>query len=288
MPPLHHRLRHQVMGTLRMFHIGGRTTAMFTIGLGVYGTYKANYDPLHIVWDLDHTILCSVTPIDQHKKSTSTANNKQLLEFMDHIDDDFEFVEAVPNTRTYFRPGALSLIAFTRYLGAINHVYTAAQGSYTHNILLIADPDETLFRTVTHRGLVPHFDADKLGGEKASFKGKDLKMVAKANQAYHLRSAKYSDHGDDDDDDFLRRAILFDDRAYNFDPQPLNGVHVKPYTEEDMVSSLPLPFVYDLEVGRMALVLFACHFAGDVRAVLPWFRSHKHNSLYPLSTSSSS
>merc|ERR1711988_427320 len=95
----------------------------------------------------------------------------------------------------------------------VNHVYTAAQGSYTNNVMQRLDPDDELFRTVTHRDIVPHHNFH--GTTTAGFVGKDLGVVPGLLEADRLP----------------RRAILIDDRVYNFDPQPDNGVHVQGYFE---------------------------------------------------------
>ena len=226
--------------------------ATSTIFLG-YGTYKAKYDPLHIVWDLDHTIICSITPVEEAIKCTEGLGD---LDYIDHIDDDFDFEDGIPNTRTFFRPGSRTLIQFLGFF-AFNHVYTAAQGTYTKNIMDKLDPKRTLYHTITHRDIVPHHDYHHESETK--FIGKDLTVVPGLLQTGRLH----------------HRAILFDDRVYNFDPQPENGVHVKGYHD---ITGYP----FDWEVCRMAVILFLAHFSNDVRTVLPLFRSPIHNSKYPL------
>ena len=50
-------------------------------GIGIltgHALYKSKTDPVHIFWDLDHTILCSITPIE-HENDTEQTNNKQSI-----------------------------------------------------------------------------------------------------------------------------------------------------------------------------------------------------------------
>jgi hypothetical protein len=63
------------------------------------------------------------------------------------IDDDFPFEGSEPNTRTTFRPFAKAALA---YLGLFctQHVFTAAQQTYTQNIMERLDPHARIFATV--------------------------------------------------------------------------------------------------------------------------------------------
>ena len=94
-------------------------------GIGLltcHALYKSKTDPVHIFWDLDHTILCSIYPItelDNDDTVTEQTNNKQSiskcpvspsnllpyspkLEHFDQIDDDFDIPDdGSPNTRTF-------------------------------------------------------------------------------------------------------------------------------------------------------------------------------------------
>ncbi len=74
-----------------------------------------------------------------------------LIHF-DQIDDDFPYDEKtlLPNTRTYFRPGAIAALNICSLFGVL-HVYTAAQETYTNNILAELDKDRGLFSKVLHR-----------------------------------------------------------------------------------------------------------------------------------------
>ena len=131
-----------------------------------YGTYKAKYDPPHLVWDLDNTILCSVSPTP--KSTTTSARGATeasspatdidiYLDSFEHIDDDFPFEsDDVPNTKTYWRPGARLALSLCSYF-AVQHVYTTAQGTYTDNILNQIDTNRTffilLYIVILHRNL---------------------------------------------------------------------------------------------------------------------------------------
>ncbi|KAL7447547.1 hypothetical protein ACHAWC_000001, partial [Mediolabrus comicus] len=114
--------------------------------------YKSKTDPVHLFWDLDNTILCSVTPLPSFTTTTSTRIAPTLHHF-DQIDDDFPYNKSTlePNTRTYFRPGARTALYLCSKF-AVCHVYTAAQESYTTNILNELDPTKELFKGfVLHR-----------------------------------------------------------------------------------------------------------------------------------------
>jgi len=115
--------------------------------------------------------------------------------YFDQIDDDFPYEGSAPNTRTFWRPGARAALAACGIF-ATQHVFTAAQDTYTANIM--RELDGSAFATVTTRDGVP----------SCVKRGKDLSLVV--------------DRSD--------RSLLFDDRAKNFRPQRgRNGVLVKPY-----------------------------------------------------------
>ena len=121
-------------------------------GIGLltcHALYKSKTDPVHIFWDLDHTILCSITPIEHENDDEQTTKQSiskcpvspsNLLQYspklqqFDQIDDFPD--DGSPNTRTFIRPGAKIALRICNMLGVI-HVYTAAQESYTNNILNI-------------------------------------------------------------------------------------------------------------------------------------------------------
>uniref|UniRef100_A0A7S4JHH9 FCP1 homology domain-containing protein n=1 Tax=Odontella aurita TaxID=265563 RepID=A0A7S4JHH9_9STRA len=211
-----------------------RTLLAITGGLGGYGVYKAQADPPHIYWDLDNTILCSITPRppDDHPILSNISPSR----YFDQIDDDFPFEEGTPNTRTYWRPGARASLKLCGFLGARQHVYTAAQGTYTANILLELDPDGTIFDSVTHRDVIPQPN------------GKDLAVVTES----------------------LDRSLLFDDRASNFRPQGgENGVLVPKY--EDVAGSSDAGEV--LEMAKLVGVVAMALLAKDARDVAQLFSS---------------
>jgi hypothetical protein len=189
-----------------------------------YAVWRSKYDPLHVVWDLDATLLCSVSPIpaaEPHRR------------WFDQIDDDFPYEPGVANTRTFWRPGAL---AATRVIGwfAEQHVFTAAQASYTKNIMDALEPDaRARFATVLHRDAAP----------ECVRAGKDLTRVVGA--------------------DGLRRAILVDDRARNFAPQAYeNGVLTRAY--DALAADATAERV---ECARLVGVAFLAFLSFDARTV---------------------
>jgi len=240
-------------------------------GIGIltcHALYKSKTDPVHIFWDLDHTILCSIYPITELDNDTEQTNNKQSiskcpvspsnlipsspkLQYFDQIDDDFDIPDdGSPNTRTFIRPGAQMALKICNMLGII-HVYTAAQESYTYNILNILDPKRTLFTEVIHRCDYP----------KIVTEGKDLSVV---NGGVHHRS------------------ILFDDKESNFLPQKYeNGVLVKPFNSECVANCDAGSWTaYIKEVKEMSrLVCIALYsslyISGDVRTVVGWVSDKK-------------
>jgi len=85
-----------------------------------HALYKAKTDPVHMFWDLDHTILCSITPIELDNDTEQTNNKQSIskcpvspsnllpsspkLQYFDQIDDDFDIPDdGSPNTRTYIQ-----------------------------------------------------------------------------------------------------------------------------------------------------------------------------------------
>lgn len=208
-----------------------------------YTIYKAKYRPLRLLWDLDHTLLCSVCPFPQYSDPASAL---PPTAYFDQQDDDFECVADVPNTRTCWRPGARTALWLLSSI-AQQHVFTAAQQSYTENILLRLDPNGTLFESVTHR------DLDE--AKDCVHRGKDVTLVV----------------GKQPDD--LCRTILFDDKVKNFQPQPANGIHVNAYKVEHVGSN-------DVrEMFRLvAICVMALWMPHDCRPLLSQFRSSEHHA----------
>jgi hypothetical protein len=132
--------------------IAKRALNSVTGGVAAYGVYKAKYDPPHIVWDLDETLLHSACPIEQALSTEAYPSDPDR--YFDQIDDDFPYEKGVANTRTYWRPGAHQALQFCRLLSH-QHVFTTAQGSYTENIMRELDPNRTIFDEVVHRGMFP-------------------------------------------------------------------------------------------------------------------------------------
>ena len=166
----------------------------------------------------------------------------------DPIDDDFPFNPTTlePNTRTYFRPGARAALQICSYFGIL-HVYTAAQESYTNNILKQLDPDRRLFDKVIHRDDYPAIVKE----------GKDLTVGT----------------------DRMDRAILFDDKVSNFQPQQFeNGIRVLPYTSERVDGHSWTGYLIDIaEMARLVGISFwgSIHLSGDARKVVSYWRSDK-------------
>jgi hypothetical protein len=170
------------------------------------------------------------------------------LRHFDHIDDDFPYDHAnmMPNTRTYVRPGAMMALRLCCMLGIV-HVYTAAQGSYTDNVLRVIDADNSLFRRVIHRDDYPDIVRE----------GKDLTICTEN----------------------MKRAILFDDRSSNFVPQNYeNGVSTRPFTPErvrECIDGRWGAYFYELkEMSRLVGIALwsTVHLSGDVRKVVNYVR----------------
>jgi len=141
-------------------------------------------------------------------------------------------------------------------LGVI-HVYTAAQESYTNNILNFLDPKRNLFKEIIHRCDYPKIVTD----------GKDLSVV---NGGVHHRS------------------ILFDDKQSNFIPQKYeNGVLVKPFNIECVANCRVGSWTaYIKEVKEMSRLICialysSLHISGDVRTVVGWVSKRKDTTTKP-------
>eukprot|EP00873_Tetraselmis_striata_P014365 jgi/Tetstr1/434629/TSEL_023720.t1 len=235
---------------MALLRASARLQAALLLGAGAgWGAYQAAHHPLHLVWDLDHTLLLSITPLDAGQVATATAKRAPDTYF-DQIDDDFPFTPDVPNTRTCWRPGAHAALRFCG-LFATQHVFTAGQATYCSNIIDRLDPEGSIFATITHRDMVPHHDY-----HTAVPVGKDLTRVPQLVEAGALPC----------------RTILFDDRLANFTPQPRNGLAVAPYTDVG---------VPDWELARLCLVAFLALLAPDIRPVLQAFRSREQDAKFP-------
>ena len=239
--------------------------------------YQAIFNPLHIVLDLDHTVLCSITPLDD-----GIARTGRRTDYFDQIDDDFPFVSGTPNTRTFWRPGARAFVRLCRAFGQKLYIFTAAQGTYTHNIL--DHWESRLFVNIIHRDLVPHFDHDR-----QSAPGKDLTRLFETTSTTNNTKDSQDNTTNLPDSSSLSwpalRTILLDDRVTNFIPQPRNGLHVHPYKIHKHTAStshcttIILP---DWEILRWARILTLCLAASDARAVLQYFQSPDHRDyLFP-------
>jgi len=208
-----------------------------------YATWKVRSDPLHLVWDLDNTLICSISPVPA--KDDPRYLSQRPSDYFDHIDDDFPYEEDTPNTRTYFRPGARIVLSLCGLI-AKQHVFTTAQETYARNLLGKLDPDGTVFESVSHRDMYPH----------AVKEGKDLALVT----------------------DRLDRAILFDDRLDNFDPQiGKNGVLVAKYVDVGKNDVLEL-----LEMCRLVCIAVLAHLCPDARNVVKFFWSDGHKERFSV------
>lgn len=271
----------------QLLRLARRLSTVGVTTLTGYTSYKANTDPIHIFWDLDHTILCSVSPLPNHHNNDPVGSSllpPPTIEYFDQIDDDFPYntETLTPNTRTYFRPGAKLALWFCSKLGTC-HVYTAAQESYTWNILSELDPNREVFKGfVLHRTDHPRIVRE----------GKDLTVVMGTNNG----ASNENDTNDttNDNDIRLERAILFDDRVSNFKPQKYeNGVSVVPFNEQRLIkctssisnssddekcySAVDHWAAYVDEVKEMARLVGisvwgTVHLSGDVRKVVGWVR----------------
>lgn len=222
--------------------------------VGAYTAYKAKYDPPHLVWDLDNTLLCSVTPVS----AAVALDADKRLDSFDQVDDDFPYGHNCPNTRTYWRPGARAALVFFRHF-AVQHVFTAAQGTYTENIL--NQTNRLLFHTVIHRDLVKQPQ------------GKDLEHIVRSvhETSQKLNEAASKACG-------VHRCVLFDDRLQNFIPQNgENGVQVRPFElEGKKVSNIKNYF----EIARWGIISLLALLVPDVRTVLLCFRSKDHQKFF--------
>jgi len=288
----------------QLLQLARRASTIGITSLTGWTSYKANTDPLHIFWDLDHTILCSVTPLpsdhtandEKHNDTNGGGEESSLIKpptihHFDQIDDDFPYTPlTVANTRTYFRPGAKVALWLCSKLG-ICHVYTAAQESYTMNILQELDPNKEVFRgVVLHRTGYPRIVRD----------GKDLTVVMGGGASNDDDNGGSNTDKKESNDIRLKRAILFDDKVSNFKPQKYeNGVSVLPFSEERLNKCLSSTnknssssssssnenyhcvmdnwTAYLQEVKEMARLVGisvwgTVHLSGDVRKVVDWVR----------------
>jgi hypothetical protein len=221
--------------------IAKRALNSVTGGVAAYGVYKAKYDPPHIVWDLDETLLHSACPIEQALSTEAYPSDPDR--YFDQIDDDFPYEKGVANTRTYWRPGAHQALQFCRLLSH-QHVFTTAQGSYTENIMRELDPNRTIFDEVVHRGMFP----------ESVKNGKELSLIT----------------------DKIDRAVLFDDKLKNFRPQNgTNGVLTPKYTNVGQNDSREMQ-----EVARMVGISLLALLASNVRDVVKILRSKEHKERF--------
>ena len=225
-----------------------------TSGISGYGVYKAKFDPPHIVWDLDETLLYSVCPLPGRSADDDDYKYpKDPSRSFDHIDDDFPFEPGVPNTRTFWRPGAKLALRICR-LFCHQSVFTAAQASYTANIMnQLGDQASTLFDNVIHRDMV------SVRG------GKDLSHISKAR---------------------MDRLLLFDDRVKNFAPQNgSNGIHVLAYNDKRLQDDNTVEEFR--EVTRWIGIAFLALLVPDVRQIVPYFHSSDHKERYSMNSTKS-
>eukprot|EP01084_Bolivina_argentea_P312320 540712_1 len=195
--------------------------------------YKAITDPMHIIWDLDATILAShLLP-----KCKDNFPAIKYPDYFDQIDDDFSFEEGIPNTRTWFRPYAKFTIYILSYF-TVQHIFTSAQKTYTDNITneLIKSTGHNYFKVIKHRDLYPPKYLRK--------NGKNIyEIIGKNNEK------------------LLKRSILFDDQIRYLKPHPLNGILVKIYKDINKGAN-------DKEMIKYLGIIIICHLLNDVRFTL--------------------
>jgi hypothetical protein len=200
-----------------------------------------------------------VSPIpkgEDEKKENKQSEAKQSDDYFDQIDDDFPFEnEHTPNTRTFWRPGARTAL-WACSLFATQHVYTAAQESYTNNIMKELDPQGRLFASVTHRDSRPEIVTH----------GKDLSAVLTTDTI-----------------NCLHRALLFDDRVKNFDPQNgKHGIHVRKFqSPHQHDQTFGAKAREAMEMSRLVAASFTALIFTDVRSVTRIFRSEEHSKRFP-------
>lgn len=214
-----------------------------SLGVGSFAAYRKMTDPLDIFFDLDHTILCSISPLPISDNGVDNGVGRTLRWF-DQIDDDFPFEGNSPNTRTFLRPLSTATIYFCSVIGRV-HVYTAAQKSYTDNILKVIDPRRTLFGKVLHRDDHPDIVRN----------GKDLLFAGGGEVG-------------------LRRSVLFDDKFSNFVPQQYrNGVLIRPFTPDRVAAcgQYNMSYVQEtMEMFKICSIALFCSVipSGDARDVI--------------------
>lgn len=224
--------------------------------------------PLHIVWDLDGTLICSIHPLDEGVRCSKIHDHH--LEYIDITDDDFAHEPNVPNTRTFLRPGVRWLLQFVGWIAERQHVYTAAQGTYTDAVLKLIDPKKTIFNHIIHRDDIPHHDHTR-----GASRGKDLRhILLRINNENRTPPATEMENASKIMNN--HRIILLDDRFYNFEPQPFYGIHVHPYGPGKLQLTNDIT---DHEWLRLAWIVFLVSFVWDVPFILQWFQSKELKAL---------
>ena len=201
-------------------------------------------NPLHIIWDLDYTILAS--------HSLPKCNDKYSIkiypDYFDQIDDDYPFQDNIPNTRTWFRQYAKLVINILSYM-CYQHIFTSAQETYTCNILkaLKEQTGNEYFKIIKHRDLYPPLF---LRNGKSIF---EIINGLTNNKNKRLLLAK--------------RTLLFDDQIRYLRLYPYNGILVKPY--KDVLTTYQ-----DYEMIKIFILIIICHMFSDVRLVVKNLRNH--------------
>jgi len=151
--------------------------------------------PLHIVWDLDDTVIksdhiCNVT--DQTLKCTILSQHSYHFE---HIDDD------LMHFKTRIRPHARPVL-FLLSLVSRQYIFTAASRGYMENVARVVDPRGNIF---TKKLSSSDFPKGTLRN------GKDIRLLV----------------------DNPKRTILIDDNILYHRSQPTNGVHARAFNTDD-------------------------------------------------------
>lgn len=170
-------------------------------------------------------------------KCKEEFSSKKHPDYFDQIDDDFPFIEGIPNTRTWFRPYAKKVLHILSYF-TIQHIFTSAQKTYTDNITneLKRSTKYNYFKVIKHRDLYPKHHL-KTNGKNL------IEIVGEKNT--HL----------------LKRTLFFDDQVRYLKANPLNSILVKPYEDINEGSN-------DKEMLKYLMIILLCHMMNDVRFVL--------------------
>lgn len=232
----------------------GTTTFLITARF----LYQKHFNPLHIIWDLDATILAS----HLLGSKADDFDTNEFPDYFDQVDDDFPYENwDTPNTRTWFRPFAKTVLKILSFFTK-QHVFTSAQESYTNNILNHLNKcNLNVFDKVLHRDLYKKGYLRKHGKNICEIIG------------YNDENGGDHDHDHDDgkENPLIKRTLLFDDQKRYLKPWPNNGILVKPYGDVEEGKN-------DREMLRFFGIILLSHFVNDVTTVTKFFGLNSWNS----------